>query len=256
MTFFYMLLAFVVGLLLGWFLWGRQRGELDGLRKNLDSVRGERDRLAADTTRLKGELDVCGRARADLERQVSEAKAGAAKKSAAKAAPASASLMSAPAASASPSSSTPKKSAAPAAAKSAKATATTAKPAKAASAKASPAKASATKMSPAKASSAKASSAKAASTKATAANSSGKDNLRRLIGIGPVNERKLNGHGITTFAQIAAWKAADIKRVEEYLEFDGRIERERWVEQAKLLAAGNEKEFARRFPTAGDSNNS
>jgi hypothetical protein len=43
--------------------------------------------------------------------------------------------------------------------------------------------------------------------------------------------------------------------VEEYLQFDGRIERERWVQQAKLLAAGDEKEFARQFPTAGSSNN-
>ena len=88
MTFFYVLLAFVVGLLLGWFIWGRQRDELGELHKNLDSVRGERDRLAADTTRLKGELDACGRARADLERQVNEAKASGQKKSAAKAAPA------------------------------------------------------------------------------------------------------------------------------------------------------------------------
>ncbi|MCG7509213.1 proton-conducting membrane transporter, partial [Mesorhizobium sp. IRAMC:0171] len=97
--------------------------------------------------------------------------------------------------------------------------------------------------------------AKAAAAKTAKATSAKPDDLRRLIGIGPVNQRRLKEHGITTFAQIAGWTADDIKRVEEYLQFDGRIERERWVEQAKLLAAGNEKEFARRFPTASGSDN-
>ncbi|PAQ09665.1 hypothetical protein [Mesorhizobium temperatum] len=76
-----------------------------------------------------------------------------------------------------------------------------------------------------------------------------------MIGIGPVNEQKLHDLGVRTYAQIAAWTAADIKRIEDVLQFDGRIERERWIEQAKLLAAGDEKEFARRFPTAGTASN-
>ena len=66
------------------------------------------------------------------------------------------------------------------------------------------------------------------------------DNLRRLIGIGPVNEKLLKAQGVTSFAQIAAWTAADIKRIEDVMNFDGRIARERWIEQAKLLAAGDE----------------
>jgi predicted flap endonuclease-1-like 5' DNA nuclease len=70
-----------------------------------------------------------------------------------------------------------------------------------------------------------------------------------------VNERRLNEHGIARFAQIAAWTDSDIREAEEHLQFDGRIERERWVEQAKLLAAGDEKEFARRFPAAGSCSN-
>ncbi|TIU72709.1 MAG: proton-conducting membrane transporter, partial [Mesorhizobium sp.] len=81
-TFFYMLLAFVMGILAGWFIWGRLRGELDSLRGDLDRTRSERDRLKADSDRLKGELDACGRARADLESQVRNApaaKAGVAK---------------------------------------------------------------------------------------------------------------------------------------------------------------------------------
>jgi predicted flap endonuclease-1-like 5' DNA nuclease len=222
-TFFYMLLAFIVGLLLGWFLWGRLRSELDGLRANLESTCSERDRLKADTNRLNGELEACRSARTDLERKLSRPKVVGG--TAAEPLQAPAALMSAPA---------PATSAAP-----------PRKPArepKIASATASPAPA-------------KPAAAKAKSGRPRAANSSGKDDLRRLVGIGPVNERRLNEHGITTFAQIAAWTAADIKKAEEYLQFDGRIERERWVAQAKLLAAGDEKEFARRFSKAARSDN-
>ncbi|TIP48687.1 MAG: proton-conducting membrane transporter [Mesorhizobium sp.] len=220
-TFFYMLLAFVVGILVGWFIWGRLRGELDSLRGDLDRTRSEHDRLRADSDRLKGELDACGRARADLEsrlRNAPAAKAGADKA----ATPAPAALISTPAAATS------------AAAKVA--------PAKPAAAK----KPAATKTAAGKAA-AKAAAPKAAPGKA--------DNLRRLIGIGPVNERLLKGQGVTTYAQIAAWTDADVKRIEEVLNFDGRIAREKWIEQAKLLAAGDEAEFARQFPTAGTASN-
>ena len=64
------------------------------------------------------------------------------------------------------------------------------------------------------------------------------DDLLIIKGIGPVNLRKLNAHGIKTFAQIAAWKKADIVAVEKYLEFDGRIAREDWIGQAKQFAKG------------------
>ncbi len=63
------------------------------------------------------------------------------------------------------------------------------------------------------------------------------DKLTLIKGIGPVNERKLNEHGIFHFAQIAAWTEADVKAAEAYLEFDGRIARENWIGQAKELAA-------------------
>lgn len=63
-----------------------------------------------------------------------------------------------------------------------------------------------------------------------------KDDLKLIKGIGPVNEGKLNRNGVTTFAQIAAWKKADIVEAERYLEFDGRIAREDWVGQSKKLA--------------------
>jgi ABC-type branched-subunit amino acid transport system ATPase component/predicted flap endonuclease-1-like 5' DNA nuclease len=64
------------------------------------------------------------------------------------------------------------------------------------------------------------------------------DDLLIIKGIGPVNLRKLNAHGVSTFAQIAVWKKADIVAAEKYLEFDGRIAREDWVGQAKKFVRG------------------
>ncbi len=71
---------------------------------------------------------------------------------------------------------------------------------------------------------------------------SAKDDLKLIKGIGPVNEGKLNRNGVRTFAQIAAWKKADVVEAEAYLEFDGRIAREDWVSQAKKLAREATKE--------------
>ncbi len=62
------------------------------------------------------------------------------------------------------------------------------------------------------------------------------DDLIKIKGIGPVNQRKLNEHGIYHFDQIGAWKKTDIKAAEAYLAFDGRIAREDWMTQAKALA--------------------
>ncbi|MEI9431210.1 ATP-binding cassette domain-containing protein [Mesorhizobium sp. Cs1299R1N3] len=72
------------------------------------------------------------------------------------------------------------------------------------------------------------------------------DNLTRIKGIGTVNEKKLNEHGIFHFDQIGAWKKADVEAVEAYLAFDGRIAREEWVKQAKLLGQGKDTQFSRR----------
>ena len=63
------------------------------------------------------------------------------------------------------------------------------------------------------------------------------DDLKKISGVGPVLEKKLNDLGITTFAQVAAFSPEDIKRVDDALSFKGRIEREKWLEQAAKLAA-------------------
>ncbi|MDX5464726.1 MAG: 50S ribosomal protein L21 [Alphaproteobacteria bacterium] len=67
------------------------------------------------------------------------------------------------------------------------------------------------------------------------------DDLKKISGVGPVLEKKLHALGITQYAQIAAFTADEIARVDEVLNFKGRIEREDWVSQAKALAAGEAK---------------
>jgi predicted flap endonuclease-1-like 5' DNA nuclease len=61
------------------------------------------------------------------------------------------------------------------------------------------------------------------------------DDLARIRGIGPVLRQQLNKLGITTFAQLAAFSEEDIRRLDEVLDFKGRVAREGWVEQAKTL---------------------
>ena len=65
-----------------------------------------------------------------------------------------------------------------------------------------------------------------------------KDDLKKISGVGPVLEKKLNALGITTYAQIAGFSADDIAKVDEALSFKGRIERDNWLEQAAALAKG------------------
>ena len=66
------------------------------------------------------------------------------------------------------------------------------------------------------------------------------DDLKKLSGVGPALEKKLNEAGVTTFAQIAGWGDAEIAEFDEKLSFKGRIEREGWVDQAKAIVAEKE----------------
>jgi predicted flap endonuclease-1-like 5' DNA nuclease len=72
------------------------------------------------------------------------------------------------------------------------------------------------------------------------------DDLKRIRGIGPKNEGRLHGLGIWHFTQIRAWSEENVKWVGSYLAIAGRIDREKWVDQARELAAGHETEFSRR----------
>ena len=63
-----------------------------------------------------------------------------------------------------------------------------------------------------------------------------KDDLKKISGIGPFIEKKLNGIGIYTFEQISKFSKKDIDDVTNLIEFfPGRIERDKWTDQAKDL---------------------
>lgn len=80
------------------------------------------------------------------------------------------------------------------------------------------------------------------------------DKLQRISGVGPKNEKVLHNLGFFHFDQIAAWTPEEIKWVDDHLKFNGRIKREEWTRQCKLLAAGKEEEFSKLFGTGGMKN--
>ena len=64
------------------------------------------------------------------------------------------------------------------------------------------------------------------------------DDLKAIVGVGPVIERMLYQLGITTYRQIARWSDRDIDEIDGKLpEFPGRIRRDAWVTQARALHA-------------------
>ncbi len=81
---------------------------------------------------------------------------------------------------------------------------------------------------------------------------SGKDDLLQIKGIGPKLVSILTEEGVTTFAQIAAWTESDIAKIDAKLgRFQGRITRDQWVEQAKLLISGDKDAYAEKFGKNG-----
>jgi NADH-quinone oxidoreductase subunit E len=118
-------------------------------------------------------------------------------------------------------------------------------------AKAQPAKAEAPKADPAPDAKPRAAEGKAGEGKrpeALSAPRAGKaDDLKRIKGIGPKLEKLCNSMGFYHFDQVAAWTEEEVSWVDRNLEgFKGRVSRDDWVEQAKLLAEGKETEFSAR----------
>jgi len=74
--------------------------------------------------------------------------------------------------------------------------------------------------------------------------SSARDDLKWIKGVGPKNEKALHSIGVFHFDQIAAWTPENAKWAGSYMAFPGRIEREDWIGQCKLLAAGQMTEHA------------
>lgn len=78
------------------------------------------------------------------------------------------------------------------------------------------------------------------------------DELTMLKGLGPKAAAELQALGITRFAQLAALDEAGIAAIDARMgTFRGRIARDRWVEQARLLAAGDTAGFEQTFGKLG-----
>jgi len=74
----------------------------------------------------------------------------------------------------------------------------------------------------------------------------GADNLKLIKGVGPKLEGILHELGVYTFAQVAEWTPENVAWVDGRLKFKGRIARDGWIDQCKLLASGQETEFSKR----------
>ena len=75
----------------------------------------------------------------------------------------------------------------------------------------------------------------------------GADDLKMISGVGPKLEGTLNELGIFRFEQIAAWDDGEVDRIDDHLNFSGRIQRENWIGQAKALAKGGREEYVKVF---------
>ena len=80
----------------------------------------------------------------------------------------------------------------------------------------------------------------------------GADDLKMIKGVGPKMETLLHSLGFFHFDQVSKWSDEEVTWVDQNLEgFKGRVTRDNWVEQAKVLASGGETEFASRVKKGG-----
>ena len=76
------------------------------------------------------------------------------------------------------------------------------------------------------------------------------DDLKKIEGIGPVLETLCHELGIFHFDQIAQWSEAEITWMDGNLKgFKGRVTRDKWVAQARLIGEVGMDEFLRRAKT-------
>ena len=74
------------------------------------------------------------------------------------------------------------------------------------------------------------------------------DNLSMIKGLGPKLADQLRALGVTRFTQIAAWDDAEIDQIDAQLgRFQGRIRRDDWPGQARLLAEGDTAGYEAKF---------
>jgi len=75
----------------------------------------------------------------------------------------------------------------------------------------------------------------------------GPDDLKHIKGVGPKLEQALHDMGVFHFDQIASWSEEEVAWADQNLVgFKGRVSRDDWVSQAKILADGGSTEFSNR----------
>jgi len=80
----------------------------------------------------------------------------------------------------------------------------------------------------------------------------GADDLKAIKGVGPKLEELLHSMGVYHFDQIAGWGDAEVAWMDNNLQgFKGRVSRDDWVEQAKILAGGGKTEFSKKVDKGG-----
>ncbi len=72
----------------------------------------------------------------------------------------------------------------------------------------------------------------------------GSDDLARIKGLGPKSLEKLNGLGVFHYDQIAAWDLDNARWVGAAIGAPGRVERDKWIQQARALAGAGVKSDA------------
>jgi predicted flap endonuclease-1-like 5' DNA nuclease len=78
------------------------------------------------------------------------------------------------------------------------------------------------------------------------------DDLQQLKGVGPKFVARLNELGISRFDQLAGLNGNEIAHLDDRMgPFQGRIARDRVIEQADLLARGDVETFEERFGKLG-----
>ncbi|HVQ07758.1 MAG TPA: hypothetical protein VMS43_04935 [Allosphingosinicella sp.] len=78
------------------------------------------------------------------------------------------------------------------------------------------------------------------------------DDLRKLKGVGPKFVARLNELGIVRFDQLAGLNANEAAHLDERMgPFQGRLARDRVIEQADLLARGDIETFEEKFGKLG-----
>jgi NADH-quinone oxidoreductase subunit E len=76
------------------------------------------------------------------------------------------------------------------------------------------------------------------------------DDLKQIEGIGPAMEKLVNGFGVYHFDQIASWSDADVAFFDAKMDrFKGRITRDKWVAQAKIIVTEGLERFLERAKT-------